>query len=125
MAGPEPEALQDIIINLKEVEMFQVPEVGPQEAKEMLQKEDVVLLDVRTPQEHLQLRIPNSILLPLDELRYAFKELSKDKTYIVYCRSGERSAFATYFLRHMGYQAYNLAGGIIIWPYEKESGPPK
>ena len=44
--------------------MFQVPEVGPQEAKEMLQKENVVLLDVRTPQEHIQLRIPNSMLIP-------------------------------------------------------------
>lgn len=105
--------------------MFQVPEVRPQEAKDMLQKDNVVLLDVRTPQEHVQLRIPNSMLIPLDELRYAFKDLPKDKTYIVYCRSGERSAFATYFLRHMGYEAYNLTGGIIMWPYEKESGPPK
>ncbi|MFN3599091.1 MAG: rhodanese-like domain-containing protein [Aquificaceae bacterium] len=105
--------------------MFQVPEVSPQEAKEMLQRNNVVLLDVRTPQEHVQLRIPNSMLIPLDELRYAFKDLPKDKVYIVYCRSGERSAFATYFLRHMGYEAYNLAGGILIWPYEKESGIAK
>ncbi len=105
--------------------MFRVPEVGPQEAKEMLEKElDVVLLDVRAPLEHVQLRIPNSMLIPLDELRFAYKNLSKDKRYIVYCRSGERSAFATYFLRQLGYEAYNLAGGILTWPYEKESGLP-
>ncbi len=103
--------------------MFQVPEVSYEEAKKMLQEDkDVVLLDVRTPQEHVQIRIPNSKLIPLDELRYAYKDLPKDKKYIVYCRSGERSAFATYFLRHMGYEAYNLAGGILLWPYEKESG---
>ncbi len=103
--------------------MFQVPEVNPEEAQRMLREDGkVVLLDVRTPQEHVQVRIPNSMLLPLDELRYAYSNLPKDKVYIVYCRSGERSAFATYFLRHMGYEAYNLAGGILTWPYEKESG---
>ncbi|QWK19101.1 MAG: rhodanese-like domain-containing protein [Hydrogenobacter thermophilus] len=103
--------------------MFQVPEVSYEEAKRMLEEDsNVVLLDVRTPQEYAQLRIPNSKLIPLDELRYAYKDLPKDKKYIVYCRSGERSAFATYFLRHMGYEAYNLAGGILTWPYEKVSG---
>jgi rhodanese-related sulfurtransferase len=103
--------------------MFQVPEVSSEEAKRMLQEDkEVILLDVRTPQEHTQIRIPNSKLIPLDELRYAYRDLPKDKKYIVYCRSGERSAFATYFLRHMGYEAYNLAGGILLWPYEKESG---
>ncbi|NPA32431.1 MAG: rhodanese-like domain-containing protein [Aquificae bacterium] len=103
-----------------------VPEVSAEEAKKMIEQEgdNVVLLDVRTPQEHAQVRIPNSVLLPLDELRYAFQNLPKDKKYIVYCRSGERSAFATYFLRQMGYDAYNLAGGILLWPYETESGIP-
>ncbi len=107
--------------------MFSVPEVTPEEAKKMLDedKDSVVLLDVRTPPEHFQVRIPNSEFIPLDELRFRYKDLPKDKKYIVYCRSGERSAFATYFLRHMGYEAYNLAGGIIAWPYEKETGAPK
>ncbi len=106
--------------------MFNIPEIGPQEAKEMLEKDaDVVLLDVRTPPEHIQLRIPNSMFIPLDELRFAYKDLPKDKKYIVYCRSGERSAFATYFLRQLGYEAYNLAGGVLTWPYERESGLPK
>ncbi len=106
--------------------MFSVPEVNPQEAKELLDKEEnVVLLDVRTPPEHIQVRIPNSELIPLDNLRFEAQSLPKDKKYIVYCRSGERSAFATYFLRQLGYEAYNLAGGIISWPYDKESGVAK
>ncbi len=102
--------------------MYNVPSLTPQEVKEILEKEKgrVVLLDVRTPREHKQLRIPNSVLLPLDELRYRYSELPPDKKYIVYCRSGERSTFATFFLRHMGYDAYNLTGGIIRWSYEKE-----
>jgi len=104
--------------------MFSVPEVTPEEAKKLIEEEGdkVVLLDVRTPPEHFQVRIPNSMFIPLDELRFKYKELPKDKKYIVYCRSGERSAFATYMLRQLGYEAYNLAGGIITWPYEKESG---
>jgi rhodanese-related sulfurtransferase len=104
--------------------MFNVPEISPEEAKNLLEKEGdkVVLLDVRTPPEHYQVRIPNSELIPMDDLRFRFNELSKDKKYIVYCRSGERSAFATYFLRHMGFEAYNLTGGIISWPFEKEVG---
>ncbi len=102
--------------------MFSVPTVTPEEAKEILEKEGdrVILLDVRTPREHSQIRIPNSLLLPLDELRVKYSQLPKDKKLIVYCRSGERSAFATFFLRHMGYDAYNLAGGILRWSYEKE-----
>ncbi|MEN3034396.1 MAG: rhodanese-like domain-containing protein [Aquificaceae bacterium] len=103
--------------------MFNVPEVSPSKAKELLSS-GAVLIDVRTPQEHFQLRIPDCKLMPLDELRFTFKELSKEKVYVIYCRSGERSAFATYFLRQMGFEAYNLSGGIINWPYEKESGPP-
>ncbi|WP_448587407.1 rhodanese-like domain-containing protein [Thermocrinis sp.] len=106
--------------------MFQVPEIDAKEAKRLLEeeKDNVILLDVRTPPEHIQLRIPNSILIPLDELRFSYGSLPKDKKIIVYCRSGERSAFATYLLRHLGYEAYNLAGGILVWNYEKESGIP-
>ncbi len=106
--------------------MFNVPELSPEEAKNLLEKEgeNIVLLDVRTPPEHYQQRIPGSELIPMDDLRFKFGELPKDKKYIVYCRSGERSAFATYFLRHMGFEAYNLTGGIISWPYEKEVGAP-
>ncbi|WP_299209346.1 rhodanese-like domain-containing protein, partial [Thermocrinis sp.] len=78
--------------------MFQVPELAPEEAKRLLEeeKDSVLLLDVRTPPEHVQVRIPNSLLIPLDELRFAYANLPKDKKIIVYCRSGERSAFATY-----------------------------
>jgi phage shock protein E len=106
--------------------MFQMPELAPEEAKRLLEeeKDNVLLLDVRTPPEHVQVRIPNSLLIPLDELRFAYASLPKDKKIIVYCRSGGRSTFATYLLRHLGYEAYNLAGGILTWSYERESGMP-
>ncbi len=102
--------------------MFNIPEVMPQEAKKILEeeKDKAVLLDVRTPEEYRQARIPGSILIPLDDLRFRYKELDPNKKYLVYCRSGQRSAFATYALRQLGFEAYNVAGGIISWPFEIE-----
>jgi len=97
-----------------------VPELFPEEAYELARNEPVLFLDVRTPEEHAQERIPGSVLVPLDELRLRYRELPKDKKLVVYCRSGERSAYATYALRRLGYEAYNLAGGILAWPYETE-----
>ena len=96
--------------------------ITPQRVKSLLesQKEKVVLLDVRSLGEHREIRIPNSKHIPLDELRHRFRELPRDKKIIVYCRSGNRSAFATYFLRKLGYEAYNMVGGILFWPYEVE-----
>ncbi len=103
--------------------MFNIPEVTPDEAKKILETdENAVLLDVRTPQEYRSVRVPNSVLIPVDDLRFKFRELDKNKKYLVLCRSGNRSAFATYALRQLGFDAYNVMGGIISWPYEIERG---
>lgn len=103
--------------------MFNIPEVTPEEAKKILETDpNAVLLDVRTPQEYMAVRVPNSMLIPVDDLRFKFKELDKNKKYLVICRSGNRSAFATYALRQLGFDAYNIMGGIISWPYEVERG---
>jgi rhodanese-related sulfurtransferase len=103
--------------------MFNIPEITPEEAKKILESDpNAVLLDVRTPQEYRQVRVPGSVLIPVDDLRFKFKELDKNKKYIVMCRSGNRSAFATYALRQLGFEAFNMIGGILNWPYETERG---
>lgn len=103
--------------------MFNIPEITPEEAKNILETDkSAVLLDVRTEKEYQSIRVPNSILIPVDDLRFKFKELDKSKKYLVMCRSGNRSAFATYALRQLGFDAYNIIGGIINWPYEVERG---
>ncbi len=103
--------------------MFNIPEIVPEEAKKILESDtDAVLLDVRTPQEYRAARVPNSLLIPVDDLRFKFKELDKSKKYLVMCRSGNRSAFATYALRQLGFDAYNIVGGILNWPFEIERG---
>ena len=96
--------------------------ISPKEAYEMIQKEkDIVILDVRTPEEYKNDgHIKNSILIPLDQLPNKVEELKKykDKKFIVYCRSGNRSVAASRFLSNLGFKVYNLDGGIIAWKNE-------
>lgn len=77
-----------------------------------------VLLDVRTGTEHDSGSLPSAI--NLDFLSSSFSSsaaaLPKDKAYFVFCRSGSRSSSAVSMMRKMGYNAYNLVGGIGAWP---------
>ena len=92
-------------------------DVTSSEAIDMYTSEGNIFLDVRTKFEHNQSSIPNSILIPLNELPYKIDELEKYRTkkIVVYCRVGNRSQFATKLLRDEGYQATNLLGGIVDW----------
>ena len=92
--------------------------IEPVKAYNLLQKEKdrVVLLDVRTPEEvNSDGKIPDSILIPLDELPNKIDLLPKDKKIIVYCRSGIRSVSASRLLSSLGYDVYNLSGGLKNW----------
>ena len=82
--------------------------------------EDVVIIDVRDPQEFQQGHIPGAILLPLDQLEdeIAYLIAAYDQIINVYCRSGRRSAIAAEILHDMGYTAVYDLGGIIDWPGE-------
>ena len=77
--------------------------------------DDFLLLDVRTPAEHASQAIEDSYLLPVQELAHRAGELPRDKEIVVYCRVGNRSAFATTYLARLGYNVKNLEGGIVAW----------
>lgn len=91
------------------------------EAKAMLDgDEDIILLDVRTPEEFAEGYIPGAIQIADTELKdQAPLQLpDKDAKILVYCRSGRRSQASAALLVEMGYtQIYDM-GGIIDWPYE-------
>lgn len=100
--------------------------MSPAQAKAVMDEgRPHVLLDVRTRDEHLDRRIPGSVLLPytLITAESAARLIpAKDSLVIVYCRSGRRSAIAASSLRNLGYtQVFDL-GGINAWPYPTESG---
>lgn len=86
------------------------------------------LLDVRQPEEHAFVSLPNSTLIPLGDLLRRWEEIDewKDDEVIVYCHHGIRSAQAVSQLRALGFsKAYNLAGGIDRWTNEIDPGLPR
>jgi rhodanese-related sulfurtransferase/quercetin dioxygenase-like cupin family protein len=97
-----------------------IDEVEPTVAKTMLDA-GYRLLDVRYAEENEDSAIPESLLVPLPELRERADELDRDVRWVVYCRSGKRSAVATLLLRQRGLQAVSLRGGINGWPFETRS----
>ena len=79
------------------------------------------LLDVRYVEEHEDSHIPGSLLIPLNELRARMTEIDRDARWVVYCRSGRRSAVAALLLKQGGISATSLRGGINAWPHEVQS----
>lgn len=80
-------------------------------------KEDFVLLDVRTEEETEidKIDCDNLVIIPMQELPSRFDELDKNKEIILYCRSGERSYYSGKFLEEKGFNVKNLLGGMLAW----------
>jgi len=98
--------------------------ISTKETQKLEKKEsDVVLLDVRTPEEYNSEtgHLKNAVLIPVQELERRVGELEKykDKTIIAYCRTGRRSGTATEFLMKKGFKVLNMEGGIVKWNEEK------
>lgn len=73
---------------------------------------EVLLIDVRTPQEFNSGAIAGFINIPLDEIMNHTDELESSKTYVIMCHAGSRSLIATRMLENAGYHnLYNLSGG--------------
>lgn len=101
-----------------------IASVSALEFDKELKAASVRLLDVRTPQEYAEGHIDGALNINVqsdDFQQIAEKELSKDSTILVYCRSGRRSMDAAEILTSLGYKVINLKGGIIEW---KEDGLP-
>ncbi|MBS1868547.1 MAG: rhodanese-like domain-containing protein [Actinobacteria bacterium] len=93
-----------------------VSELTPAEAAARLRDEDGwQIVDVRTPAERPDGVIEGDVLIPLDELSRRAGEIDPSRPSLIYCRSGSRSAMAVAALRTAGYDAHNLAGGMIAW----------
>lgn len=89
-------------------------------------KDEVLVLDVREPQEFQICRIPGSTLIPLNDLPQRLAELEGYKDMVVHCKSGVRSAKAVKLLHEAGFSdAKNLRGGILAWIDEIDPSLPK
>lgn len=93
-------------------------EMTVEDLKAKLDKKDkFTLLDVREAHELAIASIPGvkPTHIPLGQMPTRYAELDKSLPVAVMCRSGGRSAQATHFLRQQGYDATNVAGGILAW----------
>ena len=81
---------------------------------------DIVILDVRTPQEYAEGHIPGAINVPNETIGQGeIAELpQKDQEILVYCRSGNRSKQASQKLAQLGYKNIKEFGGIRSWTGE-------
>ena len=99
-------------------------QITQEAAKEMMDTQEVLILDVREQHEYDSGHIPGAVLLPVgtitkDTAADMIDDL--DAVVLVYCRSGNRSKTASQALADLGYTNVYEFGGINDWPYEVES----
>ena len=94
--------------------------IKPAEAKALMDTGKAIVVDVREPEEMSEGYIDGSIIVPLSNFEVEADEKLKDKDamYLLYCRSGRRSAIAAKMLLDKGYSNVLDFGGIIHWPFE-------
>ena len=76
------------------------------------------IIDIRTPAEYNEVRLENAINIDYYSETFSddLDELDKNKTYLVYCRSGNRGGMALSIFKELGFKTvYNMGGGIIKW----------
>jgi rhodanese-related sulfurtransferase len=97
--------------------------ISPGEAPKMMQqKQDLLVVDVRSPQELRNGYIEGSVLIPFWEIAQGKRSLPKDKPILLICAVGGRSYGLGQALSRNGWPViYNLSGGISAW---KQAGLP-
>lgn len=81
--------------------------------------EDLVLLDVREPQELAMARVEDALHIPMAVVPARLAELDPQREIVVMCHAGGRSMQVARFLESRGFgRVQNLAGGIVRWAQE-------
>jgi len=102
-----------------------IEDITPQEAFTLIQNNqdnpDFVIIDVRTPEEFGMQHIENATNINFysETFRDTLNTLDKNKTYLIYCRSGNRSGRALDIMAELNFkEVYNILGGINQWTRE-------
>ena len=99
--------------------MFSIKEIDVSQLIDKIEQADrqLELIDIRTPAEVARGVLPNAKTLPMHLIPLKLSHFTDpDKEYIIYCRTGSRSAQACMFLNQQGIDnVYNLRGGIMSW----------
>lgn len=98
----------------------QISLVPPAAALQVIDEQpaDLVVLDIRTPEEFAGPRLADSVNVDFYAADFTdqLDDLDKTATYVVYCRSGNRTSQAIPIMRDLGFQVvYEVDGGIVNW----------
>jgi rhodanese-related sulfurtransferase len=99
----------------------------PQEVSKLQAAGEIQLIDVREHHEHEAGRIAGDRLIVLSDLSAEAHTIDQGRPVVFYCRSGARSAMATQAFSEAGFDAHNMAGGLLAWdvaglPLEPDGG---
>jgi len=99
----------------------------PEQVARLLDERAIELIDVREPHEWQAGRIPGARHMALTTLAAQAQTLTHERPIVFYCRSGGRSAMAADAFLDAGFDAHNLAGGLLAWraaglPLEPDGG---
>ena len=99
--------------------------ITPKKAKDMIRansgNESFIILDIRTPEEYETGYIEGAVNTDYysDTFRKNLSKMQKNRTYLVYCRSGNRSGKTFEIMKELGFeQVYNMTGGMNDWMAE-------
>ncbi|PJE74136.1 MAG: hypothetical protein COV02_00110 [Candidatus Terrybacteria bacterium CG10_big_fil_rev_8_21_14_0_10_41_10] len=115
--------LMDLKKEKEHMDNLETYEISPSNiANKIKNKENIILLDVRTSAEYEESHLQNAILLPVQNLNektlaeVGLGEEAKNKEIIIYCRSGARSKTAYDIMSSLGYaNIKSMAGGMVHW----------
>lgn len=114
IATPAQEASTQIIENIAPQEAFTL-------IKDKQNNPDFIIIDVRTLEEFAEEHIEDAINIDFyaKTFRDELNRLDKNKTYLIYCRSGGRSGNALNIMEELDFrEVHNMSGGIIEWNAE-------
>jgi rhodanese-related sulfurtransferase len=90
-------------------------EVTPQRTRELLDRDEAVVVDVREDYERQAGHIEGTRHIELERLSSQAETLPRDRPVVFHCRLGARSAMAAQAFRAAGYDAWSMAGGLKRW----------
>ena len=109
-----------LIGNIVTDKLKKYEDVDTTAATELMDDDNLIVLDVREKKELKAGYIKGSMHIPLADVKNQLDKLDRDKSILVYCRSGSRSAHIAGVLTRNEYEnVYNLKGGIQAWKRAK------
>ncbi len=104
--------------------MISINSMSPTEAKNNFDGVNFVILDVREKNEYDFVNIENSIHIPMMQIPNMIDSIPK-KDIGVLCHHGNRSAQVTAYLKNLGFNAFNISGGIEKWATDTDKSLPR